>query len=638
METQTMIQEDVLRFLGNIPPFQFLDESTLKEAAAKLSMEFFPKNAVILKQEAAASEFLYIIKKGGVRLSVKSGESEEMVIDYRGEGDTFGLVSLMAKDKQKTTVVAIDDTICYLLGREAVYRLIDTNPSFTEYLLQLHFTKYIDKTYREMHSKSLFYGSSDQLLFTTPVGDIAVKDVITARKDITVRQAAQEMVRNSISSLVIVDDAENPVGIITDRDLREKVVARGRDASAQVKDIMSLSLVRVDAKDYCFEAVLRMIKYNIHHILVIRDGRLSGVLTNHDLMLLQGTSPLSFAKDLESQHTIEGLVPVSLKVNRVVGLLLKEGARASNITRIITELNDRLLRKVLEIAEKKFGAPPVAYCWVAFGSEGRKEQTFKTDQDNAVILADAPTPAAEEAAVRYFTEFTAFVKDGLLRCGFPTCRADYMASNPRWRQPLRTWKRYISTWISTPSPEALMHAVTFFDFRPVYGDTSLAEELRTYLTVLLKDQKVFLGHLANMIIKNSPPIGFFKSFVVEKSEEHKDELNLKVKGIAPLVDVIRLFALERGVRETSTLERIEALRGVHTVVQEYADEFEHAFEFIMLLRIQHQYEQISAGRTPDNFVNPDKLSNLEKRSIKDAFRLIAKTQDQIIERYKSLIW
>jgi CBS domain-containing protein len=489
-----------------------------------------------------------------------------------------------------------------------------------------------------MHTKSILYGSSNQPLFTTFVGDIAVKDVITARQDTTIQQAAQEMARNGIGSLVIVDDAENPVGIITDLDLREKVVARGRDVNGPVKDVMSLPLVRVDAKDYCFEAVLRMIKHNVHHILVIRDGRLTGVLTNHDLMTPQGTSPLSFANELEGQQTIESLVPLSLKINRVVGLLLKEGAKASNIARIITELNDRLLRKVLELAEKKFGDPPTPYCWVAFGSEGRKEQTFKTDQDNAIIMADAATPAVEEAATRYFTEFTVFVKDSLLRCGFSTCPADYMASNPRWRQPLRTWKRYLSTWISTPTTEALMHAVTFFDFRPVYGDINLAEELRTYLTVLLKDQKVFLGTMANMIVKNVPPIGFFKSFVLEKSKEHKNELNLKVKCLAPLVDVIRLFALERGVRETSTLERIDMLRGVHTIVQEYADEFEHAFEFITFLRMRHQYEQLIAGQDPDNFINPDKLSKLEKQTIKDSFRFIAKMQDMIIERYKSLIW
>jgi CBS domain-containing protein len=394
----------------------------------------------------------------------------------------------------------------------------------------------------------------------------------------------------------------------------------------------------VDARDYCFEVVLRMIKYNIHHILVIKDGMLTGVITNHDLMMFQGTSPLSLTKDIESQQTIEGLIPVSKKVNGIIGLLLKEGAKASNITKVITEINDRLVRKVLEFSERKHGKPPVPYCWIGFGSEGRREQTFKTDQDNAIIYADPSSDGEAEAAKKYFSAFAAYVRDGLLQCGFPPCPANYMASNPQWCQPLKVWKRYFSTWISTPTADAVMNSLAFFDFRPLYGELALAETLRDDLNAFLRDQKVFLGFLASMAIKNTPPIGFFKSFVVEKGGEHKNELNLKVKGLAPLVDIVRLFSLEKGIRETSTLERIGMLRSKHTIVEEYADDFEYAFEFIMLLRIHNQYAQISSGQAPDNFINPNKLSNLEKRSIKEAFQVISKVQDLIIERYKTLIW
>ncbi len=291
----------------------------------------------------------------------------------------------------------------------------------------------------------------------------------------------------------------------------------------------------------------------------------------------------------------------------------------------------------MEISEKKYGQPPVPYCWIAFGSEGRKEQTFKTDQDNAIIYADT-TPEEEDRVKKYFSDFTIFVRDSLIKCGFPLCPADYMASNPKWCQPLKVWKKYFSNWISTPTADAVLNSVTFFDFRPVYGETELSDTLRDFLISMLKGQKVFLGYLANMAIKNRPPIGFLKTFVVEKSGEHKDELNLKVKGIAPLIDIVRLFALEKGIKETSTLERINVLRDKHTMVQEYADELEQAFEFIMLLRIQNQYEQIKTGRTPDNFINPNKLSNLEKKSLKEAFHLISEIQDMIIELYKSMIW
>ncbi len=633
-----MLLEDVINFLKNVPPFQFLEERDIHAVARNLSMDFYPKDSVIMQQDGPPSEALRIIKKGSIKLTLTSEDGGEVVIDYRGEGEIFGFLSMVGKDRVRSNVVAVEDTICYLLGKEMVLQLLDLHPFFTEHFLKSYITRYIDKTYREMHDRSVFIGGSDRLLFTTRIGDMGIKEVVTTAENTSIQEAAQIMAERHVSSVIVLDRNDLPAGIMTDRDLRDKVVSRDRSVREPVKNIMSTTLIRVDSRDYCFEAVLKMIRYNIHHIIVISDGKLSGVMTNHDLMILQGTSPLSLTKDIESQQAIEGLVPVSHKINSIVGLLLKEGARANNITKIITELNDRVVRKVLEIAEKKYGKPPVPFCWIGFGSEGRKEQTFKTDQDNAIIYDDPATPAQDEEARRYFAAYALFVRDGLIRCGFPLCPANYMASNPQWCQPLRTWKRYFSNWVATPTPEALIHCVALFDFRPMYGDTALGEALRDHLLSLLKDQKVFLGYIANMAIKNEPPIGFFKSFVVEKGGEHKDELNLKVKGLAPLVDIIRLFALERGVRETSTLERLEVLRGSHTIAMEYADDFEQAFEFIMLLRIHHQYAQLSRGEVPDNFINPNRLSNLEKRSIKEAFHLVTRVQDLIIERYKSLIW
>jgi CBS domain-containing protein len=535
-------------------------------------------------------------------------------------------------------VVAVEDTIAYLINKKTVASLLDANPAFTEFFFKSFLNKYIDKTYKEMHNKSLLYGGGDKLLFTTPVGELATKNVVTASQDITIKEAAEIMSEKQISSLLLVDPEGIPAGIVTDSDFRDKIVSKGRDIKDKINSIMSVSLIKAEAREYCFEALLKMIRYNIHHLIVVDEGRLKGIITNHDLMMLQGTSPISIAREIESQQTVEGLLPISKKINNIIGFILKEGAKASNIMKIITELNDRLVKKVLEIAERKYGQPPVPYCWIAFGSEGRKEQTFKTDQDNAIIYADTENAAQDDEAKRYFSVFAAFVKESLLKCGFPACPADYMASNPQWCQPLKVWKKYFSNWITTPTPDAILKSLILFDFSPLYGDTGLAEELRDSLISMLKDQKVFLGYLANMLIKNTPPIGFLKSFVVEKSGEHKNELNLKIKGITPLVDIIRLFALEKGAKETSTLERIEALKEKHAIVKEYADELEHAFEFITLLRIHHQFKQMEAGKEIDNFINPNNLSNLEKKTIKNAFHLISKIQDLIIERYKALIW
>lgn len=630
-----MILEDVLDFLNSNPPFQLLDAATLKNLAGKMSMDYYPKDTVILKQDGPPSEALRLIKKGGVKVAIRSEDGEEVVMDYKGEGDTFGFLSLIGNDKQKTTVITIDDTICYTINREMVLKLIETSPAFAEYFMS-YLSRYVDRTYREMQNKGLFYGSSERFLFSTPVGDIA-SDAITVNEEVSIQEAAQIMVNHKITSLIITDKRNLPVGIVTDKDLREKVIARGRNISEPVKNITTLSLIRVDANDSCFEAILKMIKYNIHHMPVLKDGELKGIMTNHDLMLLQGTSPLSFVNDIENQQTIEGLSSVSKRTNNLIGLLLKEGAKISNLSKIITEINDRLVRKVLELAERQFGQPPVPYCWVVFGSEGRKEQTFKTDQDNAVIYSN---PSADEEAAeaeRYFPLFTSFIKNSLLKIGFPSCPADYMASNPQWCRPLQAWEGYFSNWISTPTPGAVLKSLIFFDFRPLYGKVSLFEELRAHYISLLARNRIFLGHMAGTIMRNTPPIGFFKSFVVEKGGEHKDEIDMKLKGTTPLVDAVRLFSLEAGIRDTSTIERIHALKPNHPIVKAFADELEHAFDFMMLLRLHHQYEQIKEGGVADNFINPDRLSNLEKKTLKEVFHLITKLQEHIKEDYKGFI-
>lgn len=631
-----MLIDDAVRFLSQIPPFQFLEVPLLREVAQSLTMEFYPKGTVILQQDGTAGEFLRIIQKGVVKITLRpKGGGEDVVVDYRERGETFGLVSLLG-GQQKTTIIALQDTLCYLLPKERLNELLGSHPAITEYLLQFHLTKYVDMTSREIQGKSLFLGSSDHLLFTAQVGELCRRAATTVAPETTIRQAARRMVEDRQSAALVVGTGGGPIGIVTDSDLRTKVVAEGQSIDTPVDRIMSHPVVTVDEKDPCFEVVLRMLQSNIHHVAVTREGALQGVITNHDFMVLQGRSPLAFSEDIEHQTTLEGLAPVSRKTLTIIGALLREGARAANIIRIISELNDRVVRKVLELAEREFGPPPVPYCWLALGSEGRKEQTFRTDQDNALVYAD-PRETQRAKVVEYFRRFTVFMRSGLVRCGFEPCPANCMASNPDWCQPLSVWKGYFTDWISEPTPQAVLKSQIFFDFRPLHGDESLAWELRDHLGRLIPDYPVFLGFLANMLVKNRPPIGFFGTVAVERSGEHKDGLNLKLKAVAPLVDIARLFALEKGVRPASTLDRLEALRGGTTMISDLVDELEYAFEFIALLRTHHQYRQMEAGKPIDNFIHLDALSNLERQSLKNTFRLILKVQDLILDRYKAFI-
>ncbi|HIJ59908.1 MAG TPA: cyclic nucleotide-binding/CBS domain-containing protein [Nitrospirae bacterium] len=628
-----MITEDVVKFLKTVIPFQFLKEDELIAISEKTLLEFYPQNTILLKQEGPPSDNLKIIKKGSVKIYAVSNTGEEIITDYRGEGELIGYLSLFSDNKSRVSVMTLEDTLCYIISKTEMRAIIDRHPNIKDFFHQSFLKKYLDKTLEEMHSKTLNKVSGDMLLFTTPVGMLATKGVISVFQDTSIKEAAEIMTRHEISSVVIIDSNAVPVGIVTDRDLRKKVIAKGLDTRNSICSIMSVSLIKSDSKEYCFEALLKMIRYNIHHLLIVEDGKIKGIITNHDLMMLQGSSPVTVAKDIEIQQTVDGVAQISNKLNSIMDILIKEGAKASNITKIMSEINDRILKKILTLAEKKFGPPPTSYCWIVFGSEGRKEQTFKTDQDNAIICADPETLSEDEETKRYFSVFTKYVRDSLVMCGFPVCPGNYMASNPKWRQPISVWKSYFSSWINVPKTEAILASVILFDFRAIHGDFTLAEELKRHLLTSLKGKDMFLLLMAKMTVNVKPPLSFFKTFVVEKDGMHKNKFNIKFKFLSPLINVVRLFALEKRIEETSTLERIERLMESHDTIRQMGDELKHAFEFIMMMKIVHQFNQLTKGLQPDNYIDPNDLTNLEKKTLKESCQVISRVQESIENRY-----
>ena len=620
-----MILEDVLSFLKGISPFQFLEEDLLKKTAGDLSLEFYPLGTVILKQNGPPSDSLRIIKKGAVQVLMEAEDGEEMVMEVKGEGDSFGFLSLIGKDRQRTTVKAVEDTLCYLLNQDRVRRLLQASPPFNDYFMA-YLSQYLDRTYQVMHQRSPFYSSSDRLLFTTPVGDIAIP-LITVPEGTSIQEAARVMAQHKISSLIIRKENGSPSGIVTDRDLREKVVAKGRKISEPVKDIGHLSLIRVDGRDTCFEALLKMIQFNIHHLLVVEEGALKGIVTNHDLMLLQGTSPVSFANDIVNQQTVEGLVPLIRKIFNIIGLLLKEETQFFHLSNIITEIYDRLFRKILEIGEKKLGPPPLPYCLVVLGSEGRREQIFKTDQDNVLIYSDPATPGEEIEAAGYFSDLSHFLRDSLAALGVPSCPDGYMAANPQWCQPFRIWNRLFVDWISRPSLDRTPAVLPFFDARPLSGKFMLFQGIRDQLTpLILEGDREFLKTLARLAVLLPPPVGFVKNRIAERDGSQQEKLDLKQRGILPLVNLVRLFALFRGVRETSTLGRIQGLKEKDPAFRKLGGELTQAVEFMMLLNVHHQFQQYKTGIPPDPVLEPAQLSSLEKKTLREAFRIIAQLQ------------
>ena len=470
----TRIIDDVAEFLAQVPAFRLLDAAEVRELASNVEIDFSPAGTSLLAEGDPPSQFLKIVKSGGVKVSLSAGDAGEVEVDYRSEGAAIGYLSFFSGEPSRANVAAVEDTLCYLIPREHFFSLLERRPDVREFFTRAFITTYMDKLFSDLRDGNRARGGREQLMFSTPIGNLIKRAAITAPPQITIRDAARVMSTHRVSSLVISSPDRAPLGIITDRDLRDRVAAAGFDGAGPVETIMSPLAVTADPDDICIEALVKMIRNNVHHLPVLEGGRLRGVITNHDLMMLQGASPISVVREIEDQQDLDGLCRSAQAVDGMISRLLEEGAGAANLTRAITEINDRLVRKVLELVARPLGPAPVAWCWIVFGSEGRREQTFKTDQDNAIIHADPVGEEQARLAREWFAAFAPRVRSTLALCGFPLCPGGYMAANPEWCRPLRDWKRTFSSWVGNPGAEAVLRSLILFDFRPLHGAFDLA--------------------------------------------------------------------------------------------------------------------------------------------------------------------
>jgi CBS domain-containing protein len=628
-----MLIKNAKSFLKKYPPFNQLDDNALAKLVRGLTMELYPEGAHIMKQGDKSSGALHIIKEGSVRIYARTIQGRENVIDFRGKGDTFGSFPLEGSRQLDISVQAVSDAVCYVVDKASVVKLLDEHPALSEYLIPLYFPKGAGRGPRIPPAVGILHDRSENALFTTPVGELANRDVVTARTGIAILDAVRSMSVRRTGALVIVDGDDNPVGILTGTDLRDRVLASQKNLLDPVSDIMSAPIVMVDGTDLCFEALMKMMSHEVHHLLVMDAGSLTGIVSNHDFMVLQGTSPLMFIRDIESQSSVEGLASSYGKITTLISMLLREGARAGNINRIISNVNDRIERKILDLALKTLGPAPVPFCWIVYGSAGRKEQTFITDQDNGLIYMDPQNEQEALEAKIYFNRFAEFSVNAFLRCGFALCPGDFMATNPKWCQPFSVWRKYFSDWIYTPVDEAIHNSANLFDFRGLHGDLRLAAELRKHLVDTLRDQKLFLKAMADLTTDYRPPIGLFGFLTVAKDGVHANQLDLKKNCLTPIINIIRLFSFECHVYETSTAERLMVLKTTHPVVKTMGDDLEYAMEFMSMIRIRHQLEQVTTGLLPDNFINPKRLSSLEHRNLKEICRLLSRILNDIKMKY-----
>jgi CBS domain-containing protein len=622
-----MLKDEIIDFFGNVMPFDKLSRDTLGEMVDGITMEYYPKGEQILEQDGPPSEFLGVIKKGGVKVYQTSESNEEVVVDLRGEGEHFGILSLISGDRSRNNVITIEDTICYQIPRKTVLAVLQNNPEVNEYFIKSFFVNLVDKTYEETRKAYTGGTTGEQVLFSTKVKDIVRTEPKTISPDISIQQAAVEMASLKISSLVVVDPEGLPLGIVTDRDFREKVVAEARDVSSPVKAIMNTPLITIDSEENCFEAVLRMIRHRIHHILVLEGEKLKGMLTNHDFMLFQGSSPTVLVKEIGQVKTIEELQDTAPKFYKAVSSLLRHGARPHNITGLITELMEKIINTVVDIFEEKNGAPPVPCTLFFFGGGGRHELTLSFNVKMGVVHQDISSPAQQQEVDSYFKLLAETLNSSMLACDLTKKGQCMKAENI---QGLSVWQEQFKKWGTGAGTGRDMG---FLDMRAIRGEHDRVNSLRHYLINRASHSRGLLEALAANTVQIKPPLGFFKYFVVEKGGEHKNKLNLYEKGIKPLVGCARIYGLEKGVMRRSTLGRLHELNSRHGF--KVAEDMVQAFGYLNVLLIHNQLRQAEEGFTPDNFINPYSLSNFERKTLKESFQLTARLYEDIEGNYWS---
>ena len=636
--------DQVREFLKTVPPFHLLSGLTADELVRGLMIEYFPKGETILSPEGPPTQFLYIIRSGGVRLLVKEKEKGglEKIYDYRDEGDFFGLLSLLSGDPSPFTIVAEEDTLCYLLKKDAFKKLLDASPD-----VFLYFTGGPSKGFKQFQSAGMTREplstaglEVEQVLFTGRVKEVMHTNVLTCPPDETIVGVARRMTNRGVGSVIVIDDIGVPMGIVTDGDFRSKVLASGKLANVPVIDVMSKPVQAISPEAFCFEAILSMIINRIKYLIVMDGLRMLGIVSEHDLMVSQGNNPVAVIKGIQQANSFDQVVVIRKNIDRAMNVILEHGGMAKDICELITTLNDHLTQRIIILAEETMlgeglGRPPVPYAWIALGSEGRREQTLRTDQDNAIVFADVP-PEEEEAVQRFFLDLAGRVVSGLERCGFPRCKGGIMAVNPKWCQPFRVWKDYYRHWIvdfDYPAEE-ILQTLIFFDFRPLYGSYDFVTGVTEFISKCLRERGSFLRDMAETSVLHETPLGFFKRLVVEKSGEHKNQLNLKVNGSTPLVDAVRTLALDQRIFETNTLDRISGLIEKGVLTHGDADDLRDAFNVIMLVRIRHHVSVIARGGEPDNYVNPAELSIIQRTMLKEAFKAVDRVQRLLKSRYE----
>lgn len=466
------------------------------------------------------------------------------------------------------------------------------------------------------------------LTMFSPVAAIVRRDVPRVPLDATLRATLERMDAVRSGVVVVVDEGGRiPVGLFALEDVVRRVTLAGTSLEEPVAAVMTAGLVTVAPQATAHQVILAMARHDVRHLPVVDGaGALVGVVSREALLSLERMGVDEVGERIQAATDLPGLQAAAAEVRRLTAALLAQRVHVELLTHFISTLDDLLTARLVELVAEGFDLPPVPFCWVALGSEGRLEQTFATDQDNGIVFE---APDGDAAAVRDgLLPFARAVNDGLAACGFPRCKGDVMASNARWCLSEGEWRRTFAAWLEEPAPQALMNAAIFFDLRPVYGRTALAERLWDWLLPRVRQARLFLALLARAALDRRAPLGWIRDFVFDGSREFPHALELKAVGSRPFVDAARVLALSLGVAHTNTAERLRAAADASALDPRDAAAMVDGFHFIHLLRLRNQIEEGAHGAGA-NRLDPRTLNELDRAVLKESLRQLQRLQGRL---------
>lgn len=611
---------EIRNHLQHFAPFDSLPVETLDAIARRVEVSYFKAGSPILEAGASIQD-LHYVRSGAVELYRHNGELYNRLV----EGDVFGQAGLLRSNKVRFPARALEDSLIYFIPREVFAELCEQHDSFAEFVEAEGHSRLKSAVEGQGRASELIRLNSRALLS---------RRLVWVPAHATVQETARLMTEESVSCVVVLEsggsDREALLGIVTDRDLRTRVVAANLSGATGISEVMSCDPVTIQADDSVFEAMLCMLRRNIHHLPVVHKGRTLGLINLSDIIRHESRSSLYLVNNISNQTSVAGLRSLLRDVRATYLRMVRDGATAHMIGSAISGIGRAFTQRLLELAERELGPPPVPYCFMALGSMARDEQLLVTDQDNALVLDDSFDPQQHDA---YFSQLATFVSDGLAACGYSYCKGGIMATNGLWRQPLHVWRSYFNQWIEKPNAATLLNSCIFFDLDGVYGQLELVEELKTLCAQKASSTPAFLTAMARNALNRKPPLGFFRTFVVETDGHQKQIINLKGRGTAPLTDLIRVHALACGTTAQNSFDRLEAISATKLMQPEAIKHLRYALELLSAVRIRHQVEAMEQGQQPDNYIEPERFSTSERHHLKEAFQVVGNAQKFLRFRY-----